>query len=277
MNWYASLVLIVVLGLLSIIYSRYELTHATKTASKSGKTTYAAFSFDICGTQLPNLPKAPVSAKAILTTNGHGVLHIPPSASNGGKNTLEYFVKSYPGMELTSSVIRYPGRPAYHNGERCAKGTPDAGKAGVVKAETWSSFKAATGTPVSGSPSSVLLTNGMEVTMAFLPSHASVSRPSPSTVSQMLTDMSGVKPTGTPSTPTGSLPTGTPTGSVPISGIPTQGAPTNVPTGTPTGSTPPASTPASSHSSSSLKSTAKSSTANTSGTTTGTGSGSAKP
>ena len=269
MNWYASIVLIVVLGLLSIIYSRYELTHATKAASTSGKTTYAAFSFDVCGTQLPNLPKAPASAHAILTTNDHGVIHIPPTASKSGKNTLGYFVKSYPGMELTSSVIRYPGKSAYHNGEHCAKGTPDAGKVGVVKVETWSSFKVTTGTSVSGNPSSVTLTNGMEVTMAFLPSHASVPRPSSSTVSQMLTDMSGVKPTSTPtgSIPTGSIPTGgTPTGSVPI-----KGAPTSIPS-IPTGSTP---APALSHSNTPSKSTATPSTAKTSGTTTGTGS--AKP
>jgi hypothetical protein len=266
MNWYASIVLIVVLGLLSIIYSRYELTHATKAASTSGKTTYAAFSFDVCGTQLPNLPKAPASAHAILTTNDHGVIHIPPTASKSGKNTLGYFVKSYPGMELTSSVIRYPGKSAYHNGEHCAKGTPDAGKVGVVKVETWSSFKVTTGTSVSGNPSSVTLTNGMEVTMAFLPSHASVPRPSSSTVSQMLTDMSGVKPTS--STPT----------NAPTSGTPTSGTPTNVPTSsTPTSSTPTGSTPAPalSHSNTPSKSTATPSTAKTSGTTTGTGS--AKP
>ncbi len=267
-NWYASLVLIVVLGLLSIIYSRYELTHATKATSTSGKTTYAAFSFDVCGTQLPNLPKAPASAKAILTTNGHGVLHIPPSASKGGKNTLGYFVKSYPGMELSSSVIRYPGQSAYRNGERCAKGTPDAGKAGVVRVETWSSFKVATGTPVSGNPSSVVLTNGMEVTMAFLPSHSSVPRPSSGTVSQMLTDMSGVKPT-----------TSTPSSSVPAGGVPTQ-APTSVPTGSiPTAGIPSApsvtGTPVPSHSNTPSGSTAKSSATNTSGAKTG--SGSAKP
>ncbi len=206
-HWYASLALIVILGVLSIVYSRYELTHATSGASTPTKTTYAAFSFDFCGKQLGNPPTNPNPAKAVLATKGDGIIYIPASAAKKGKNTLGNFVDSYPKMELTSNTIRYPGGPAYHSGNHCPKGTPDSGKVGTVRVEQWASFKAQTGTPVSGNPASLVLTNGMEVTMAFIPANASIPRPPASVTSKMLTDISGVKPTPTSSTPSSGIPT----------------------------------------------------------------------
>ncbi|MCL4433671.1 MAG: hypothetical protein M1399_02710 [Actinobacteria bacterium] len=228
-HWYASLVLIVILGLLSIIYSRYELTRTTSSVSTPTKTTYAAFSFDICGKQLGNPPTNPNPAKAVLATKGDGIIHIPASAAKKGKNTLGNFVDSYPKMELASNTIRYPGGSAYHNGNHCPKGTPDSGKAGIVRVEQWASFKAQTGTPVSGNPTSLVLTNGMEVTMAFVPANASIPRPPTSVTTKMLTDISGVKPTPTSSTPSSGIPSsGIPTSSTPSSGVPTSSPPSSV-------------------------------------------------
>ncbi|EQD36939.1 hypothetical protein B2A_11960, partial [mine drainage metagenome] len=73
-NWYASLALIVILGVLSIVYSRYELTHATKATTVSKKPEYAAFVFDICGKQQPNPPQNPNLSKAALVTKNDGIV-----------------------------------------------------------------------------------------------------------------------------------------------------------------------------------------------------------
>ncbi|MHB8262904.1 MAG: hypothetical protein ACYDGY_04030 [Acidimicrobiales bacterium] len=259
-NWYAGLVLIVILGLLSIVYSRYELTHATKSTSTPTKTTYAAFSFDICGTQLPNPPANPNPAKAVLTTKADGVIHIPASAAKKGKNTLGNFVSSYSKMELATNAIRYPGKPAYHNGNRCPKGTPDAGKAGDVRVEQWKSFTAKTGTSVSNPPSSLVLTNGMEVTMAFLPAHASIPKPPASVTTKMLTDISGVNSSTSTSTPTSGPSSGIPSSGVPSSGVPSSGATgSSVSTGTTSSGV--------SHSSASVPSSSKASSGTPHGST----------
>ena len=63
---------------------------------------------------------------------GGGVLVISPrSASEAGANaTLGKFASGYTGLTLTNTTIQYPHGVPYQNGERCAKGTPDAGKVG---------------------------------------------------------------------------------------------------------------------------------------------------
>ena len=156
-NWYASLAIICIVGLLLIGFSRYQRTH--QTASSSGPPTtsqqwFAALGIDLCGTMQPNLPASTNASKVGFTANGNGVLTIQPknSSESGSNATLGKFVSEYQGLELSSSTLQYPGKSAYNNGDVCPKGTPDAGKPGVVIVDSWPSFTAKTGTETSGPP-----------------------------------------------------------------------------------------------------------------------------
>ena len=102
----------------------------------------------------------------------------PKNSSESGSNaTLGRFVAGYKGLELTSSTLQYPGKQAWTNGDVCPKGTPDAGKPGVVIVDNWSSFNSKTGTETSGPPEDLLFQNGQLITMAFVPATATVPKP----------------------------------------------------------------------------------------------------
>ena len=182
-NWYASLVIICVVGLLLIGFSRYQRTHTSNSGSgppTTQQTWYAGLGIDVCGTMEPNLPASTNTAKTGLTANGNGVLTIAPkNSSESGQNaTLGKFVSGYKGLELTSSTLQYPGKPAMSNGDVCPKGSPDAGKTGVVIVVSWPNFTSkGKGTQTSGDPQNLRFTNGQLITMAFVPVTTTVSKP----------------------------------------------------------------------------------------------------
>jgi hypothetical protein len=195
-NWYASLVAICIVGLVLIGFSRYQRTHVT-TSSAGPPTTsqvwHAALGIDICGTMQPNLPASTNVKKTGLTAEGNGVLTIAPlnSTESGANATLGKFVSGYKGLELSSSTLQYPGKPAYSNGTVCPKGTPDAGKEGVVIVDSWANFEAkGAGTETSGAPQDLLLGNGQLITMAFVPATATVPKPPATVITNLLTSLS---------------------------------------------------------------------------------------
>ena len=135
-NWYAALVLIVLLGIGSVILARHNYTKGAQTVPPIvGQTWHAGLSVDICGTAEPALPATASGSASGLTTTGSGVLLIAPKTSSeaGNNATLGKFVSEYQGMTLTNTSVMYPGGTKYKNGEKCAKGTPDAGQVGVVR------------------------------------------------------------------------------------------------------------------------------------------------
>ena len=119
--------------------------HYNQTAAVVEPTTtttwHAGLAVDICGTTQEALPASPSSSTSGLTTTGQGVLLIAPkSSSEAGNNaTLGKFASEYTGFTLTNTSIKYPGAKTtlYKNGDKCPTGTPDAGKAGEVKARSW--------------------------------------------------------------------------------------------------------------------------------------------
>ena len=145
-NWYASLALICIVGLLLIGFSRYEKTHPT--ASSAGPPTtsqnwHAALGIDICGTIEPNLPASTNTTKTGLTADGNGVLTIAPknsSESGAQRHAGQVRQRVRKGLQLRQHGLRYPGKPVYTDGDVCPKGTPDAGKPGVVIVVSWPSF-----------------------------------------------------------------------------------------------------------------------------------------
>jgi hypothetical protein len=203
-NWYASLALICIVGLLLIGFSRYQNTH--RTASSSGAPTtqqqwHAALGIDICGTMEPNLPVSTNTSKTGLIANGNGVLTIAPknSSESGANATLGKFVSGYKGLKLTSNTIQYPGQPAYADGDVCPKGTPDHSKPGVVIVVSWPSFASnGKGTETSGDPQDLKFANGQLITMAFVPANVSIPKPPAKTITALITSVQ--QSTTTPST-----------------------------------------------------------------------------
>jgi hypothetical protein len=212
-NWYASLLLICIVGLGLIVLSRYELTH--KTASSTGppttsQTWYSALGIDICGTVQPNLPASTNGSKVGFTANGNGVLTIQPknSSESGANANLGNFVNGYKGLTLTSSTLRYPGKALLSNGETCAKGTPDAGKQGYVTVVNWPTYESKKGTEVSGDPRALLFANGQMITMAFIPATATAPKPPATAITALITAVQTgpTSPTTTPSSSSTSIP-----------------------------------------------------------------------
>ncbi len=227
-NWYASLVIICVVGLFLIGFSRYQRTHTTNSSAgppTTQQTWYAALGIDVCGTMQPNLPASTNTAKTGLTANGNGVLTVAPkNSSESGQNaTLGKFVSGYKGLELTSSTLQYPGKSAMSNGDVCPKGSPDAGKTGVVIVVSWPNFDSkGKGTQTSGDPQNLLFTNGQLITMAFVPVTTTVPKPPGQVVTALITASTQGPASQTSTTaPTSGTPTSTPT-------------PTTAPTSTPT-------------------------------------------
>ena len=189
-NWSIALVVILVLGVASIAFSRYE--YARSTAAAKPATWYSGLSFVRCGAQ-----QAPLPASATgdgITSLGSGVLAV--SLKDKSQATLARFVDNYPGLVLGSTAFKYPGTSELQNGDRCPAGTPDAGKVGEVRIVSWSNFSDSTGHTTTD-PATLALTNGQLVTAAFVPVGAAVPKPPQSTISAVLSAIGGSLPTTT--------------------------------------------------------------------------------
>jgi cell division septation protein DedD len=223
-NWYAALVVIVLVGLASVAIAKYHYNQ-TPTANPPtvGTTWHAAISFDICGKTEPALTASPASSTSGLTTTGSGVLLIAPKkASEAGANaTLGKFASEYQGLTLTNTTLKYPGAnvPEYKNGEKCAAGTPDAGKVGEVMARWWvvttqtkNNELVQTNGVNSAKPADLKLLNRQLITVGFVPSGTTLPKPPGSTITALLQVLSGNQPVTTttaPSATTTSVPSAT--------------------------------------------------------------------
>jgi hypothetical protein len=196
-NWYAALVIIVILGIGSIAVAKYNYNKVPAVVEPTvGTSWHAGLAFDICGTMQPALPASPSSAKTGLTTTGSGVLSITPkTASEAGNNaTLGKFADGYTGLTLTNTKLGYPSTttkvPEYANGQKCAAGTPDAGKAGVVQARAWlistktakNGEVAETGGVTTLKPADLKLLNRQLITVGFVPDGTQMPKPPASTI-----------------------------------------------------------------------------------------------
>jgi hypothetical protein len=182
-----SLVLICLLGVALIVYSRYERQHPSATQPTVGTHWYAALALDVCGKQSSLAANPTSKATPGITTDGAGVITIAPTskADAGANATLGRFVQTYRGLKLTSSELKLPGTTTYRNGGTCPAGTPDAHKRADVQVEAWSS-NSASGAPVTVSdPSSLKLAEGQLITIAYLPPGSSVPQPGAAAITAM--------------------------------------------------------------------------------------------
>jgi hypothetical protein len=171
-NWYAALVVIVVIGLVSVIYSRYEYRHPSVAVADQpavGTTWYAGIDFNLCGRSQASLPAR--ASTTGITTTGNGVLVIAPTtASQGGAHaTLGHFVSGYPGLRLTSDSVQLPGGRRYTNGDTCPAGTPESGKKGVVLVFQWPNVEVKKGTLVNGDALALKIGQTSLIGVAFAP------------------------------------------------------------------------------------------------------------
>jgi hypothetical protein len=222
-KWYGSLVLIVVIGIVSIVYSRYERQHPVAgTPPAIGTKWYASLAVDVCGTVQPNLPSNPNStSNPGLHTDGDGVIRIEPtkSADAGNNATLARFVSDYPNFALTSNSLTIPGEKAHTNGEKCPKLTPDAGKSGKVEIKVWPPAQppGSTAATTSSDPTAIKLGNDQLITVAFVPTGSSIPKPTAAAITAMLQAVSQV---GQSTTTTAAVPLTTPA-TVPATTAPT--------------------------------------------------------
>jgi hypothetical protein len=211
-NWYAALVLIVLLGIGSVVLARHNYTKGTHAVAPIvGQTWHAGLAIDICGTTEPALTATASGSANGLTTTGKGVLLIAPkTGSEAGNNaTLGKFASEYETLKVTNTSVMYPGGTAYKNGQKCAKGTPDAGQVGVVRARSWtvSSASQKSGSEVkllggkyTTKPADLKLRNTQLITVGFGPSAKSLPKVPSTTEVALLQAIEGTGPVATTTT-----------------------------------------------------------------------------
>ena len=245
-NWYAALVVIILVGIGSIAVAKYNYNQVPAVVEPAvGTSWHAGLAFDICGTMEPALAASPSSATTGLTSAGNGVLLIAPkTASEAGHNaTLGKFADGYTGLTLTNTTLGYPSTttsvPQYKNGEKCPSGTPDAGKVGVVQARTWvistqtkNNEEVETGGVTTLKPADLRFLNRQLITAGFAPEGSPLPKPPASTITALVQVLAGAQAPVTTTTVAG----GTSSTTVPL--------PTTTPTSAPVSSTtaPPATT-----------------------------------
>jgi hypothetical protein len=213
-NWYAALVLIVLVGIGSVFLARHDYTKVTpSTAPAVGQTWHAALSFDVCGKVQPALTATASGSGNGLTTTGSGVLLIAPkTGSEAGKNaTLGKFAKENLGMVIGNAELQYPGGTLYKNGAKCKAGTPDAGKAGVVRVRSWTLSSAAQksgsevkqlGGHTSAKAADLRFRNKQLITVGFGPSSKALPKVPPTTALALVQAIEGTEAPVTTTTTT---------------------------------------------------------------------------
>jgi hypothetical protein len=190
------LVLIVALGLIATVYSRYEYQHpgtaSGGTPPAIGTTWYAGLSVEACGKVLPFLNTDP-TFKGGFTVQTANVIKISPvSAADAGNNaTLSQFAAEFPGLIASSTELAIPTATGtanvattYRNGQNCPAGSKYAGKSGQISYAYWTSFGQKKPV-VTTNPASIKFAQYLRVTMAFEPTGVTPMSPQQATVNAM--------------------------------------------------------------------------------------------
>jgi hypothetical protein len=246
-NWYAALVVIVLIGVASVALAKYHYNQTAAAVEPAvGTTWHAAIGFDICGTLEPSLTASPSSASTGLTTTGDGVVLVAPKKSGeaGANATVGKFASGYTGLTLTNTALKYPAAktPEYKNGQKCPAGTPDAGKVGKMVARSWvittetkNKQQVQTGGATTAKPADLKFLDRQLITVGFVPAGTKLPKPPPATITALVQVLSGSQPVATTSSTTATTSSTATTTS-------TTAAPTTSTTVAPTTTTKPSST-----------------------------------
>ncbi len=190
-NFYGVLGLIVVFGLGSVGFARYDYRNPPAGPTSS----FAALAIFVCGSDVPSL--AP-SAGSFHALSG-GVVE----STTTGSPTLNQFTSAYPGLTLTSSTLQLPASGAknshattYSNDEKCPGGTRDAGRVGHVEIAYWPTLESSKPT-LTTDASSVPLSSRSQISLAFVPKGVTPPRPPASVIAAMNNAITGSTATTT--------------------------------------------------------------------------------
>ena len=236
MNYYGILGVVVILGLASVVLARYDYQHPQRhharpaVAPKIGTTWYAALGVDVCGSRVADLPTG--TSTGGLSLLGSNVIKVAPisSADAGNNATLAQFSRENAGVTATATQLDLTtahGHLRLTTGQRCAGGTPDAGKTGRVVYAYWPTLSSAKPT-LTTKPGDIKFAQYLRVTLAFVPQGVTPLAPTKATVNAM------VQVAVTPTTTTTVVPVTTTT--IPVTTT-TAGPTTTVPGSTSTTTT----------------------------------------
>jgi hypothetical protein len=221
-NFYGALAVIVVLGIVLTVYSRYEyqnpVSSTTTTVSPAiGSVSYAALSLQVCGQNLPYLHSDPTFKGGFIVGPKDVIRLAPASAAEAGANaTLKTFASEYAGLIASSTELAVPTatgvanpKTTYKNGQVCPATSKYPGKKGKVVYAYWNSFGQKKAT-LTTDPATIKFVKDLRVTMAFEPAGVTPRVPSKATVDAMVLYATTPSTTTTVATTT-TLPTATTT------------------------------------------------------------------
>jgi len=205
--------LVVLLGVLGVWLSR-DSAHHTAAADQPTVNDHwhSAYSFDVCGTFLPDLPQP--SNLIGLHTHGDGVIHIEPQdpvLDTGKRATLGRFVSGYPGLRLSRTSFSVLNQ-TWKNGEPKCDGKPGFV---VVKSNG----------KIAANPVTLRVPKNGWITIAFVPKGTDVPAP-PNWQAKVNAANGGKSEHNTPTTMPNNAPTPSPAPTTtPASAPPTSAAP----------------------------------------------------
>jgi hypothetical protein len=219
-NFYGALAVIVVLGTVLTVYSRYEYQNpvsiTTTTVSPAiGSVLYAALSVQVCGQNLPFLHADPTFKGGFIVGPSDVIRLSPISASEAGANaTLKTFASEFPGLVATANELAVPTvtgtanpKTTYKNGQVCSAKSKYSGKKGKVVYAYWNSFGQKKPT-LTTDPASIKFVNDLRLTLAFEPSGVTPRPPVKASVDEMVLAATTPSTTTIASTTTTTLATG---------------------------------------------------------------------
>ena len=216
-NFYGALAVIVILGLTSTVYARYEYRHPASAATQSGvapkigTTWYAALAIEACGKNLPFLSTDTTNKTAGLVVFPADVIRVSPitAADSGTHATVSQFAAEFPGLIASTSQLAVPkptgvANPAttFTNGQACpsGKGAKYPGQTGKVVYAYWTHFGQKK-PKTTNDPSKIRFSQFLRVTMAFEPTGVVPRPPLQTSVNEMAKDAQTTTSTTTVTTP----------------------------------------------------------------------------
>ena len=200
-NFYGILGLIFVFGLTSVGFARYNYRNPPAGPTSS----YAALAIFACGSPVPSLAPNAGNYRALAG----GVVE----STTTGSPTLNQFASGYVGLKLTSSGLQFPAvsskhphSQSYSNGDKCPKGTKDAGRVGHVEIAYWPTLESSKPT-LTTDPSTVPLTSRVQISIGFVPKGVTPPRPPASVIAAMDSAISASATATTTTTLPNTIPT----------------------------------------------------------------------
>jgi hypothetical protein len=201
-NFYGAITIIVVLGLSTVLYSRYEYQHPAGSSVTSttvagltlGTTSYVGLASEACGVVSPYFASSsPTSTASYHVLNSNVVRAHPTTLADAGANaTVAKLASAISGLTLSTNKLVLPtasgqGDPmqTYTTGSKCPTGTKYAGQVGRVVVAYWKSG-ATLPAQLATDPTMVPLSSNLLVTLAFEPASITPQPPTSATIHALL-------------------------------------------------------------------------------------------